>query len=187
MPDPASRPKVAAVTWGIGGIGQGVVIALTQRDNNVVGCDPTIDPVIAERMTTDAAPRGGLCFIGNDPADLPRFVDAIFAAFGRIECPINNAGVSAKSRGHVLDVSAESHDLNFALNARSAFFLTQVVRISSSNAVIAARPRMSGARSRPSPRVNSLHNGRRNSGRWRNAYPPILNQESRTRDARQND
>src|SRR5260370_1834042 len=30
----------------------------------------------------------------------------------------------------------------------------------------------------------SLHNRRRNSGRWRK-YPPILNQESRTRDARQ--
>ena len=41
-------------------------------------------PAIAERMTTNAALGARLSFIRNDladPADLPRFVDAIFAAF----------------------------------------------------------------------------------------------------------
>jgi len=161
MSDPTSTHKVAAVTGGMYGIGQGIVIALTQRDFDVV--DRTIDPAIAERMTTSAAPGPRLCFVRNDfayPADLPRFVDAIFAAFGHIECLVNNAGVSAKSRGDLPDVSAESYDLNFAVNTRGAFFLTQavckkmlaadgdfpesarsVVFISSSNAVIAAPER----------------------------------------------
>ncbi len=71
---------------------------------------------------------------------------------------VSNAGLSAKSRGDLFDVSAESYDLNFAVNARGAF-LTQavckkmlaaeatfpkarsVVLISSSNAVIAAPER----------------------------------------------
>ncbi len=71
---------------------------------------------------------------------------------------VNNVGLSAKSRGDLFDVSAESYDLNFAVNTRGAFFLTQavckkmlaaegdfpesarsVIFISSSNAVIAAR------------------------------------------------
>jgi 3-oxoacyl-[acyl-carrier protein] reductase len=162
MPDPPSTPEVAAVAGGIGGIGPGIVIALTERDFDVVVCDRTIDPAIAERMTTNAALGARLSFIRNDladPADLPRFVDAIFAAFGHIECLVNNAGVSAKSRGDLLDVFAESHDLNFAVNTPSAFFTQaacekmlaakgdfpesarSVVFISSSNAVIAAPER----------------------------------------------
>jgi NAD(P)-dependent dehydrogenase (short-subunit alcohol dehydrogenase family) len=162
MPDPPSTPEVAAVTGGMDGIGQGIVIALTQRDFDVVVCYRTIDPAIAERITTNVALSARLSFIRNDladPADLPRFVDAIFAAFGHIECLVSNAGLSAKSRGDLFDVSAESYDLNFAVNARGAFFLTQavckemlaaeatfpkarsVVLISSSNAVIAAPER----------------------------------------------
>ena len=130
MRDLASKPKVAAVTGGMGGIGQGIVSALTQRDFDVVVCDRTIDPAIAERMTTNAALGARLSFIGDDladPGDLPRFVDAIFTAFGHIECLVNNGGLSAKSRGDLFDVSAESYDLNFAVNARGAFFLTQAV------------------------------------------------------------
>ena len=60
MPDPASTPKVAAVTGGMGGIGQGIVTALTQRDFDVVVCDRTIDPAIAERMTTNATTNAAL-------------------------------------------------------------------------------------------------------------------------------
>ena len=90
MPDPASTPKVAAVTGGMGGIGQGIVTALTQRDfDDVVVCDQTIDSAIAERTTTNATTNAALgarlSFIRNDladPGDLPRFVDAIFTAFG---------------------------------------------------------------------------------------------------------
>jgi NADP-dependent 3-hydroxy acid dehydrogenase YdfG len=62
-------------------------------------------------MTTNAVPGARLSFIGNDRADrgdLPGFVDAIFTAFGHIECLVNNAGLSAKSRGDLFDVSAES-------------------------------------------------------------------------------
>ena len=74
-------------------------------------CDRTIDLAIAERITTNAALGAHLSFIRNDladPGDLPRFGDAIFTAFGHIECLVNNAGLSAKSRGDLFDVSAES-------------------------------------------------------------------------------
>ena len=160
MSDPASTPKV---TGGMGGIGQGIVIALTQRDFDVVVGDQTIDPAIAERVTNNAAPGARLSFSNDltDPGDLPRFADAIFTAFfGHIDCLVNNAGLPAKSQGHLFDVSAESYDLDFAVNASGAFFLAQavckkmlaaegyfpesarsVVFISSSNAVIAAPER----------------------------------------------
>jgi 3-oxoacyl-[acyl-carrier protein] reductase len=159
--DPTGR--VAAVTGGLGGIGAGVTIALTQRGFDVVVCDRAIDPIAAEKLAAQAAPGTRLAFVTGDladPNDHPRFVDAAFDEFGRLDCLVNNAGVSAKSRGDLLDVSVDSYDLNFAVNTRGAFFLTQavckrmlqaedefaesarsVVFISSSNAAIAAPER----------------------------------------------
>jgi 3-oxoacyl-[acyl-carrier protein] reductase len=155
--------RVAAVTGGMGGIGGGIVVALTRRGFDVVVCDQTIDEVMAESLKVRAAPGAQLSFAHGDLADLndhPRFVDAIFGAFGHIDCLVNNAGVSVKSRGDLLDISIESYDLNFAVNTRGTFFLTQavcrkmltaegdfpesersVIFISSSNAAIAAPER----------------------------------------------
>ena len=154
--------RVAAVTGGLGGIGAGIVAALTRRAFDVVVCDRAIDPAAADALANEAAAGARLCFVAGDLADLRdhrRFVDAVFAAFGRIDCLVNNAGVSAQSRGDLLDVSPDSYDLNFAVNTRGAFFLTQavcrqmllipdsaesarsVVFISSSNAAIAAPER----------------------------------------------
>ena len=154
--------RVAAVTGGLGGIGAGIVAALTRRAFDVVVCDRTIDPAAADALANEVAAGARLCFVAGDLADLGdhrRFVDAVFAAFGRIDCLVNNAGVSAQSRGDLLDVSPDSYDLNFAVNTRGAFFLTQavcrqmllipdgaesarsVVFISSSNAAIVAPER----------------------------------------------
>jgi 3-oxoacyl-[acyl-carrier protein] reductase len=161
--NPRLARRVAAVTGGMGGIGGGIVVALTRRGFDVVVCDLTIDEVIAENLKVRAAPGAQLSFANGDLADLndhPRFVDAIFSAFGHIDCLVNNAGVSVKSRGDLFDISIESYDLNFAVNTRGAFFLTQavyrrmltaegdfpesarsVIFISSSNAAIAAPER----------------------------------------------
>ena len=81
-------------------------------------------------MESAAAPGARLVFIEGNLADVddhPRFVDEAISAFGRIDSLINVAGVSAKSRGDLLDVSVDSYDFNFAVNTRGAFFLTQAV------------------------------------------------------------
>ena len=122
MPDPPSTLKVAAVTGGMGGISQGIVIALTQPDFDVAAGDRTIDPAIAERMTTNATTNAALgarlSFIRSDladPGDLPassmQYSLPSFTAFGHIERLVNNTGLPAKSRGELFDVSAESYDL----------------------------------------------------------------------------
>jgi NAD(P)-dependent dehydrogenase (short-subunit alcohol dehydrogenase family) len=163
MAEPISARPVAAVTGGLGGIGGGIVVALTQRGFDVVVCDRSIDPAAAENLEARAARDTRLSFVSGDLARLEdhhQFVDAMFNAFGRIDCLVNNAGVSVKSRGDLLDVSVERYDLNFAVNTRGAFFLTQavcrrmltaggefpesarsVVFISSSNVAIAAPER----------------------------------------------
>jgi NAD(P)-dependent dehydrogenase (short-subunit alcohol dehydrogenase family) len=66
-----------------------------------------------------SGPSDDPCPVG-DPLDRSDF--AAGTAFGHIECLVNNAGLSAKSRGDLFDVSAESYAPTFAVNARGAFF-----------------------------------------------------------------
>ena len=117
--------RVALVTGGAGGIGGGIVQALTQRSlDNDSWSDRAIGPTAA-KPEIQRRHRASLEFVEGDLADLdnlPRFVDQAFAAFGRIDCLVNNAGVSAAVRGDLLAVSRESYDLNFAVNTRGAFF-----------------------------------------------------------------
>ncbi len=66
----------------------------------------------------------------GDIADLAghaALVDAAWDAFGPIDCLVNNAGVSVRQRGDMLDVSAESFDRLIDVNLRGPFFLTQAV------------------------------------------------------------
>src|SRR5260370_38466411 len=95
------RP-VAAVTGGLGGIGGGIVVALTRRGFDVVVCDRSIDPAAAESLEARAAPDARLSFVSGDLPNLEdhqHFVDAMVNTFGRIDCLVNNAGVSAESLG----------------------------------------------------------------------------------------
>jgi len=54
-------------------------------------------------------------------------IDRIVAEFGRIDCLVNDAGVSVLKRGDLLEVSRESFDRCFAINTRGTFFFTQAV------------------------------------------------------------
>ncbi|MDE1180780.1 3-ketoacyl-ACP reductase [Paraburkholderia sp.] len=155
--------KVALVTGALGGIGKGIVLALAQRGFDVVASDRRIDADAAATLREAMPSSSRLACVEGDLAaldDHPRFVADVFAAFGRIDVLVNNAGVSVLSRGDLLDVSPESYDLNFSVNTRGAFFLTQAVSrrmiadqpsgiesarsiifVSSSNAAIAAPER----------------------------------------------
>ena len=59
--------------------------------------------------------------------ELTAYVNKAYGVFGRIDCLVNNAGVSVLSRGDILDVSPESFDRCVSVNLRAQFFLTQAV------------------------------------------------------------
>ncbi|MFZ4286222.1 3-ketoacyl-ACP reductase [Variovorax sp. HJSM1_2] len=157
---PTSR-RVAAITGAAGGIGRGIAANLFGRGFDIVACDRAFDADARDALGQLASQaQARLAFVSADLAALTDFaplVEQIHGAFDRIDCLVNNAGVSVKSRGDLLDVAMDSYDQNFAVNTRAAFFLTQavtrrmlaeqkqsaegarsVVFISSSNAVIAA-------------------------------------------------
>ena len=121
------RP-VALITGGRRGIGQGVAFALAEAGFDLVLNDLERD-ADAEATLAGIDQRGGRAdFIAADVADLaahPGLVDAAFAAFGRLDCLVNNAGVSVQSRGDLLEVAPESYDRCLSVNLRGPFFLTQ--------------------------------------------------------------
>ncbi|HEX6114533.1 MAG TPA: 3-ketoacyl-ACP reductase [Geminicoccaceae bacterium] len=121
------RP-VALITGGRRGIGQGIAFALAEAGFDLVINDLGRDAE-AEATLAGIGERGGRAdFIAADLADLaaqPGLVDAAFAAFGRLDCLVNNAGVSVQSRGDLLDVAPESYDRCLNVNLRGPFFLTQ--------------------------------------------------------------
>jgi len=125
-----AKRKVAAVTGGLGGIGRGIVQALARESFDVVVCGRVFNREAFSALESSVAEDASLSFAAGDLADIhqhPKLVESIFGAFGRLDCLVNNAGVSVKVRGDILAVSPESYDLNFDVNARGTFFLTQAV------------------------------------------------------------
>jgi 3-oxoacyl-[acyl-carrier protein] reductase len=122
-----TRP-VALITGGRRGIGRGIAFALAEAGFDLVINDLERDAE-AEATLTGIGERGGRAsFVAADTAELaaqPGLVDAAYAVFGRLDCLVNNAGVSVLSRGDLLDVSLESYDRCLHINLRGPFFLTQ--------------------------------------------------------------
>jgi NAD(P)-dependent dehydrogenase (short-subunit alcohol dehydrogenase family) len=123
------RPRVL-VTGGRRGIGRGIAFAFAEAGYDVVINDMVRDEA-AEATLAGLREReaGGAFVLGNVAAldGLPALVEAAFAAFGGLECLVNNAGISVRSRGDILDVTPESYDEVMAVNLRGPFFLTQAV------------------------------------------------------------
>jgi NAD(P)-dependent dehydrogenase (short-subunit alcohol dehydrogenase family) len=124
-----SRPRVL-VTGGRRGIGRGIAFAFAEAGYDVVINDIVRDEA-AETALAGLRDRGaGVAFVQGDIAaldGLPALADAAWAAFGGLECLVNNAGVSVRIRGDILDVTPQSYDEVMGINLRGPFFLTQQV------------------------------------------------------------
>jgi NAD(P)-dependent dehydrogenase (short-subunit alcohol dehydrogenase family) len=129
MTNASTRP-VALITGGRRGIGQGIAFALAAAGFDLVINDLERDADAEATLAGIAERSASASFIAADVADLaahPGLVDGAFAAFGRLDCLVNNAGVSVLGRGDLLDVAPESYDRCLSTNLRGPFFLTQCV------------------------------------------------------------
>jgi len=153
------RPRVL-VTGARRGIGRGIAYAFAQGGYDVVVNDVVEDEAAAETLAGIAERGGRGVFLQGDIADvnaLPALAERAFAAFGGLECLVNNAGISVAKRGDLLEMTPDSYDRVMAVNLRGPFFLTQeiarrflaassehprsIISISSMNAVIVAPER----------------------------------------------
>lgn len=126
------RP-VALVTGSFRGIGLACARRLAAAGFDLVLNDRLSDENQAHEETLraefKAAGAETLTVLGN-VADLsfhPRLIAAAIARWGRVDCLVNNAGVAARQRGDLLEVTPESYDACLQVNARAVFFLSQAV------------------------------------------------------------
>jgi len=117
--------KVAIVTGGGGGIGQGVALGLAK-----FGCDVAVLDVAPERteLTEQAIARMGGRALGitcdvMDTEALTEAIDRVHGEFGRLDILVNNAG--GVRAGPFLTQPAASIRRHAEINLFSTFFATQ--------------------------------------------------------------
>jgi NAD(P)-dependent dehydrogenase (short-subunit alcohol dehydrogenase family) len=119
----------AVVTGGSSGIGRAIALSLAEAGADVVVADvqptpreggqPTHERIAAE-TASDAV------FVECDVTDYDQVVAAVEAAdqFGGVSILVNNAGIV--TQGDVTEVTPEEYDRLMGVNARGAFFASQV-------------------------------------------------------------
>src|SRR3954454_7965356 len=114
--------KVALVTGGASGIGHATAVVMAREGARVAVADRAEADAAATVALINAA-GGQAIAIGGDvtsEADVAAMVASTVAAFGKIDCAFNNAGISGRAVGPVgqrtHEMSRESFDGMMAVN-----------------------------------------------------------------------
>ena len=119
--------KSALVTGGGSGIGRATALAMAREGARVAVADQT-EAAAAETVAMINAGGGQAIAIGADVADeaqVQAMVARSVAAFGRLDCAFNNAGISPRHVGPVgqrtHEMSRESFDAMLTVNLTGVF------------------------------------------------------------------
>src|SRR5437870_1606649 len=99
-----TRSPVALVTGSRRGIGRGIAIEMAAAGYDVIVNDVVADEKVEETLEAVRSHGRRATFIQSDIAKLDThagFVDRAYAAYGTIDCLVNNAGVQVKGRGDI--------------------------------------------------------------------------------------
>ncbi|MEU5645368.1 SDR family oxidoreductase [Streptomyces milbemycinicus] len=112
--------KVVLVNGGSQGVGAGIVRAAVREGATVAFTGRRAE--VGDKLAAET----GAHFLRADLADPAQARDSVtrtVAAYGRIDCLVNAAGLT--SRGSLLDTTPELFDAHVAINLRAPFFAMQ--------------------------------------------------------------
>lgn len=119
---------IAIVTGAQRGMGKAIALGLAGAGFDVAVVDLEVTQAlrdVAAQVEAKGVKSVALaCNIG-DIAAHEAMLSAVEKALGPVTTLVNNAGVSVKSRGDLLDVTPDSYDHCLNINTRGTFFLTQ--------------------------------------------------------------
>lgn len=114
--------KVAVITGGGSGFGEGIATYLAEHGATVVVAD--INETAAQRVASEIAGAGhSVLAIRTDVSQnssMGELVETVQGAFGRLDIFINNAGISHKN-GPLTGVDEATFDRVFAVNVKSIY------------------------------------------------------------------
>lgn len=113
-PDLTGTAPVALVTGSSRGIGLAIAEHLADAGFCVVINGRTQSPAFVDAEKALAAKGGMVLSLPFDISDIAghdAMLQVIIAKFGRLDCLVNNAGISVKFRGALLEVASPSFDL----------------------------------------------------------------------------
>jgi 2-deoxy-D-gluconate 3-dehydrogenase len=118
--------KVAIVTGGTTGIGQGICIALAEAGADIA-CVGSSDHFAETQAGVERTGRRFLAIQADASRmeSIPRIVDSTRAQFGHIDILVNNAGIIRRTP--CIDFSEKDWDDTLNLNLKVLFFLSQAV------------------------------------------------------------
>jgi NAD(P)-dependent dehydrogenase (short-subunit alcohol dehydrogenase family) len=119
---------VAIVTGAQRGMGKAIALALATDGFDVAVVDLEITQSLRDVAVAIVAMGVKCVALACDIGNLHQhqtMLDAAEAALGPVTTLVNNAGVSVKSRGDLLEVTPENFDFVLDINTRGTFFLTQ--------------------------------------------------------------
>jgi 2-deoxy-D-gluconate 3-dehydrogenase len=117
--------KVALVTGASRGLGQAMAVGLAEAGADVVGVARASD----QAETKASVERAGRRFVPvladlSDKGAPQTIMDAVKAAFGRIDILVNNA--AGQRRNAILDFTEDDWDFLLQLNIKSLYFLSKL-------------------------------------------------------------
>lgn len=114
--------KVALVTGGASGIGRATALAFAREGAKVVVADVVVTGG-EETVTLIKAAGGEAQFVKADvakPAEVEALIAQVVAAYGRLDCAFNNAGIEGALTS-TLECSEENFDRTIAVNLKGVW------------------------------------------------------------------
>ena len=122
MPGPLDG-RVALVTGGGSGIGRASSLAYARDGAKVVIVDVNVEG--GEETVQSIKEAGGEAILVHadvsKAVEVQQMVDRTVEAYGRLDCAFNNAGVSGRSRGTMVDHSEEEWDRVIGTNLKGVW------------------------------------------------------------------